>query len=92
MKTAKRFLSIMLSFMMIFSCIQAVFAADDTMQIIFEDVTDSADTLAGEAKVKISVKETGGDISAAQLKFNFSGSGSFKSIAYSDEINNLVKN
>ena len=77
---------------MIFSCIQAVFAADDTMQIIFEDVTDSADTLAGEAKVKISVKETGGDISAAQLKFNFSGSGSFKSIAYSDEINNLVKN
>ena len=92
MKTAKRFLSIMLSFMMIFSCIQAVFAADDTMQIIFEDVTDSADTLAGEAKVKISVKETGGDISAAQLKFNFSDSGSFKSIAYSDEINNLVKN
>lgn len=82
----------MLSFMMIFSCIQAVFAADNTMQIIFEDVTDSADTLAGEAKVKISVKETGGDISAAQLKFNFSGSGSFKSIAYSDEINNLVKN
>lgn len=77
---------------MIFSCIQAVFAADDTMQIIFEDVTDSADTLAGEAKVKISVKETGGDISAAQLKFNFSDSGSFKSIAYSDEINNLVKN
>ena len=77
---------------MIFSCIQAVFAADDTMQIIFEDVTDSADTLAGEAKVKINVKETGGDISAAQLKFNFSGSGSFKSIAYSDEINNLVKN
>lgn len=77
---------------MIFSCIQAVFAVDDTMQIIFEDVTDSADTLAGEAKVKISVKETGGDISAAQLKFNFSGSGSFKSIAYSDEINNLVKN
>lgn len=77
---------------MIFSCIQAVFAADDTMQIIFEDVTDSADTLTGEAKVKISVKETGGDISAAQLKFNFSGSGSFKSIAYSDEINKLVKN
>lgn len=82
----------MLSFAMIFSCIQAVFAADNTMQIIFEDVTDSADTLTGEAKVKISVKETGGDISAAQLKFNFSGSGSFKSIAYSDEINNLVKN
>lgn len=77
---------------MIFSCIQAVFAVDNTMQIIFEDVTDSADTLAGETKVKISVKETGGDISAAQLKFNFSGSGSFKSIAYSDEINNLVKN
>lgn len=78
--------------MMIFSCIQVAYAADDTMQIIFEDVTDSADTLAGEAKVKISVKETGGDISAAQLKFNFSGNGSFKSIAYSDEINNLVKN
>ena len=77
---------------MIFSCIQVAYAADGTMQIIFEDVTDSADTLAGEAKVKISVKETGGDISAAQLKFNFSGSGSFKSIAYSDEINNLVKN
>ena len=77
---------------MIFSCIQVAYAADDTMQIIFEDVTDSADTLAGEAKVKISVKETGGDISAAQLKFNFSGSGSFKSIAYSDEINKLVKN
>lgn len=93
MKTAKRILSIMLSFMMIFSCMQVAYAAaDDTMQIIFEDVTDSADTLAGEAKVKISLKETGGDISAAQLKFNFSGSGSFKSIAYSDEINNLVKN
>lgn len=82
----------MLSFVVIFSCMQVAYAADDTMQIIFEDMTDSADTLAGEAKVKISVKETGGDISAAQLKFNFSGSGSFKSIAYSDEINNLVKN
>lgn len=77
---------------MIFSCIQVAYAADDTMQVAFEDVTDSADTLAGEAKVKVSIKGVDGSLTLSQLKFNFSGSGSFKSIAYSDEINNLVKN
>ena len=92
MKTTKRILGIILSFMMIFSCIQVAYAADDTMQVAFEDVTDSADTLAGEAKVKVSIKGVDGSLTLSQLKFNFSGSGSFKSIAYSDEINNLVKN
>lgn len=92
MKTTKRILGVILSFMMIFSCIQVVFAADDTMQVAFEDVTDSADTLAGEAKVKVSIKGVDGSLTLSQLKFNFSGNGSFKSIAYSDEINKLVKN
>lgn len=92
MKTTKRILGVILSFMMIFSCIRVVFAADDTMQVAFEDVTDSADTLAGEAKVKVSIKGVDGSLTLSQLKFNFSGNGSFKSIAYSDEINKLVKN
>ena len=92
MKTTKRILGVILSFMMIFSCIQVVFAADDTMQVAFEDVTDSADTLAGEAKVKVSIKGVDGSLTLSQLKFNFSGNGSFQSIAYSDEINKLVKN
>lgn len=92
MKITKKILTVILSLMMVFSYMQAVSASENLMNIVLEDATDSADTLTGEAKVKISVKETGGDISAAQLKFNFSGSGSFKSIAYSDEINELVKN
>ena len=82
----------MLSLMLAFSFAQTAYAAENTMQVVFEDATGSADTLKGEAKVKISIKETGGSISAAQLRFNFSGSGEFKSVAYSDEINKLVKN
>ena len=77
---------------MIFSCMQAASADESGVQIAFEDVTDSADTLAGEAKVKVSIKGIDGSLTLSQLKFDFSGSGSFKSIAYSDEINNLVKN
>lgn len=92
MKTTSRILGIILSFMMIFSCIQVVSAEENTMQIAFEDVTDSADTLAGEAKVKVSITGIDGSLTLSQLKFTFSGSGTFKSIAYSDEINDLVKN
>lgn len=77
---------------MIFSCMQAALADESGVQVAFEDVTDSADTLAGEAKVKVSIKGIDGSLTLSQLKFDFSGSGSFKSIAYSDEINNLVKN
>lgn len=77
---------------MIFSCMQVALADESGVQIAFEDVTDSADTLAGEAKVKVSIKGIDGSLTLSQLKFDFSGSGSFKSIAYSDEINNLVKN
>ena len=61
------------------------------MQIVLEDVTDSADTLAGEAKVKVSVKGIDGSLTLSQLKFEFSGEGTFKAISYSDEINQLVK-
>ena len=77
--------------MIIFTCVQAVYADESTMSIVLEDATDSADTLAGEAKVKVSVQGIDGAITLAQLKFVFSGEGEFKSIAYSDKINNLVK-
>lgn len=91
MKTAKRLTRVLLSVLLMLLCVQAVYAAENTMQVVFEDVTDSADTLMGEAKIKISIKETGGDISASQLKFVFSGNGKYKSIAYSDTINQLVE-
>ena len=61
MKTAKRLTRVLLSVLLMLLCVQAVYAAENTMQVVFEDVTDSADTLMGEAKVKISIKETGGD-------------------------------
>ena len=79
MKTAKRLTRVLLSVLLMLLCVQAVYAAENTMQVVFEDVTDSADTLMGEAKVKISIKETGGDISASQLKFVFSGKLKFNS-------------
>lgn len=91
MKITKKILTVMLSFMMVFPYMQAVSASENLMNILLEDVTDSADTLAGEAKVKVSVKGIDGSITLSQLKFDFSGNGSFKSIAYSDEINKLVK-
>lgn len=75
---------------MAFSCIQAVYASDNTMQIAFEDVTGDAETLAGEAKIKVSIKGVDGNISASQMKFTFSGNGSYKSIAYSEKIRELT--
>ena len=77
--------------MMILSCAQFASAEESTFQVAFENVTDSADTLAGEAKVKVSIKGIDGRLALSQLKFTFSGNGSFQSIAYSDEINTLVK-
>lgn len=91
MKITKKILTVILSLMMVFSYMQAVSASENLMNIVLEDVTDSADTLTGEAKIKVSVKGIDGSLTLSQLKFNFSGNGSFKSIAYSDEINKLVK-
>lgn len=84
-----KFLTLILSLLMIFSNIQFVSAADDDMQIVLEDVTGSTDTLKGEAKVKVSVKGLSGNLTVAQLSFNFSDNAAFSSVSYSKAIKEL---
>ena len=92
MKYIKKYLALLLSLFMMVSGIQLVSAAEEnTMQIVLEDITGSADTLMGEARVKVSVKGIDGSLTLSQLKFHFSGDGAFKSIAYANAINQLVK-
>ena len=62
-----------------------VFAAEQSedIQIIFEDVTATdTSTLAGEAKIKVSVEGVTGDVSVAQLDLDFDGDLDYKSITY----------
>ena len=48
-------------------------------------------TLAGEAKVKISVKGIEGSLTSSQLTFHFTGNGTFKSVAYAKALTQPVK-
>lgn len=65
------------------SSIPAMAAENGDVKVIFEEVTESdTTTLAGEAKVKVSVDGLDGDVSIAQLDLDFSGELAYKSITY----------
>ena len=92
MKSTFKFFAPLLSLLLIFSSLQLVSAAEEnTLQVVLEDVTNSADTLAGEAKVKISVKGIEGSLTSSQLTFHFTGNGTFKSVAYAKALTQPVK-
>lgn len=64
-----------------------VMAEEDTIEIVLEDVTGSdATTLTGEAKVRVSIKGTVGDVSAAQVALSFSGDLDYKSVDFLQEV------
>ena len=60
------------------------FAAEDNIEIIFTDVTETDETtLKGEAKIKVSVKGAGGSVSIAQVALNFDSENmKYKSIEF----------
>ncbi len=59
-----------------------VSAAED-LSVIFKDITDTdTSTIAGEAKLLVSVDGAAEDVSIAQLAFSFQGELKFKSIQY----------
>lgn len=66
-----------------------VTAASDSIEIILSDVTgDDQTTLLGEAKIKVSVKGAGGNVSAVQTALKFSGDLKYKSIDFLQGENN----
>lgn len=67
----------------------AVYAAADNIEVIFTDVTSTDQTtLAGEAKIKVSVKGAGGDVTIAQMALIFNGDLKYKSIEFLQGGNN----
>ena len=66
-----------------------VSAAADNIEIILTDVTqDNQATLQGEAKIKVSVKGAGGNVTAVQIALKFSGELKYKSIDFLQGENN----
>ena len=64
-------------------------AAADNIEIILTDVThDDQTTLLGEAKIKVSVKGAGGNVTAAQTALKFEGKLKYKSIDFMQGENN----
>lgn len=67
----------------------SAFGAQDNIEFVFTDVTQSdTTTLKGEAKIKVSVKGAGGNLSIAQTSLNFSGELKYKSIEFLKGENN----
>lgn len=60
-----------------------VFAAASNIEVVFTDVTATdTTTLSGEAKIMVSVKGAGGNVSIAQTALAFSGDLNYKSIHF----------
>lgn len=80
----KKKIAFLLAAMLIFTCVPCVFAAENSdVKIILEDVTaQDASTLAGEAKIKVSVEGLEGDVSVAQLDMEFEGDLKYRSITF----------
>ncbi len=56
---------------------------DDNVKLILKDITaEDTSTMAGEAKVRVSVSGLDGDMSISQIYFNFSGDLKYKSVKY----------
>jgi len=69
-----------------------VSAAQDNIEIILTDVTkDNENTLLGEAKIKVSVKGAGGNVSLIQTAMEFDGDLKYKSIDFIRGENNPPK-
>ncbi len=66
-----------------------VLAAADNIEIVLTDVTqDNQTTLLGEAKIKVSVKGAGGNVTAVQTALKFGGDLKYKSIDFLQGENN----
>ncbi|MBQ3573653.1 MAG: S-layer homology domain-containing protein, partial [Clostridia bacterium] len=81
----------LMSAMLIFGTQAAipVSAAADNIEIVLTDVTqDDQTTLLGEAKIKVSIKGAGGNVTAAQVALKFSGELKYKSIDFLQGKNN----
>ncbi len=78
-----KFLSTMTAACLIFSAMPVFAAGAKNITIHFEDVTASdTDTLAGEAKVKVSVKGAAGNVSIVQTALDLDGDLKYKSVKY----------
>ncbi len=92
MNKRKRLLACLAAVSMLISPAAAVCAEEDAIEIVLTDVTgDDETTLAGEAKVKVSVKGAGGNVSAVQTALEFSGALQYKSISFLQGGNNPPK-
>ena len=92
MKTKSRIISIAVALLMIalttFSGI-TIFAEEKTAEVVLTDVTSQdSTTLKGEAKIKVSVRGIGGDVSIAQTALTFTGNLKYKSIEFLKGENN----
>ena len=64
-------------------------SAADNIEIVLTDVTqDDQTTLLGEAKIKVSVKGAGGNVTATQVALEFDGDLKYKSIDFLQGTNN----
>lgn len=60
-----------------------IFAAENkNIEVSFSDITNTANVLKGEAKVKVSVKGADGKATIAQMAFNFDGDLKYKSTQF----------
>lgn len=79
-KKATRFFAVLLALTLCVSLVAPVFAAGTT---VLTDVTASdPTTLAGEAKIRVSLSGVSGDVSTAQVALSFTGDMSYKSVAF----------
>lgn len=73
----------------VMSSVLPAVAAEPEIEVIFTDVTASdVTTLAGEAKIKVSVKGAEGSVSIAQMDLAFDGELRYKSIQFLQGENN----
>ena len=83
--------SILLSASLITGMLSGItaYAAEENIEVVFTDVTSTDQTtLAGEAKIMVSVKGAGGDVSIAQTSLTFGGDLKYKSIEFLKGENN----
>ena len=86
----RKILALFISFTLIMSAslCTSVFA-EDTIEFILEDITDSEDTMEGEAKIKVSVNAGSVSADIIQASFTFSGALPYNTPEYLIGSNNI---
>ena len=87
-KHISRLGSFVLAALFVFSQLSIFAAGDSKVKITFTDVTSSANTLTGEAKVMVSVEGADGSARIAQMAFGFEGALKYKSTQFLKGENN----